>query len=469
MSNFDNQLSRMKSLITYGKVNESTRNNNSSLECHKEGADGKVYGIIRECHKFYIKTTTKDKATIAESYDYIGGWNNHKDYEYNDLRTAEKQLDFKLQSINEAYGVESSINREDNNVLMTEGTESMKNELHRQREIMRNAARIINEGSSVCVGDPERVSGNNDPQKPFTEKATAKLDKDLKDKESDPSKACEPFGDDAKEEKPTDAKIDGSVASAQPAGGKVSRDGAVKVNESCENGVCDDDDEFAPEDIDVDEDDITIDADDEDVDVDVEADEINNDEDSDDVDVDDDTETIDIESDTDEDDDVDYEEKLDELQADIDELRAKIADMEGADVEDDFDEEDEEFDSDDTVEDEDEADDVDDEEDEEFDEDEDEFDDFDEEDEEFDDLSESKKQYLKTIAESVARKILDENVTVLHDFGKHPGYRKKPMTTHPSETNDEPFGTKIGDTKPFEKAVSVITDQIVDTIKKKIQ
>lgn len=78
--------------------------------------------------------------------------------------------------------------------------------------------------------------------------------------------------------------------------------------------------------------------------------------------------------------------------------------------------------------------------------------------------------------------MLKEETTVLHDFGKHPGYRKKPMS-HPenvevapngardwnddSAKSEEPFGKQVGSSAPFdEKVVNILTDAVFDTLKK---
>lgn len=75
-----------------------------------------------------------------------------------------------------------------------------------------------------------------------------------------------------------------------------------------------------------------------------------------------------------------------------------------------------------------------------------------------------------------------EEVTRLNVFGKHPGYRKKPMT-HPSnvEVNpngardwndnsakgEEPFGKKIGSGAPFDKeVVNILTDMAYERFKR---
>lgn len=67
----------------------------------------------------------------------------------------------------------------------------------------------------------------------------------------------------------------------------------------------------------------------------------------------------------------------------------------------------------------------------------------------------------------------------LHDFGKHPAYRKKPMTlpankevapngardwNDESAEGEEPFGKQIGSSAPFEKAVQKITNSIMESL-----
>ena len=64
----------------------------------------------------------------------------------------------------------------------------------------------------------------------------------------------------------------------------------------------------------------------------------------------------------------------------------------------------------------------------------------------------------------------------LNDFGKHPAYRKKPMTTPPNKEvaingarewddesvqGEEPFGKQIGDGAPFDKVVDSIAESIM--------
>ena len=79
---------------------------------------------------------------------------------------------------------------------------------------------------------------------------------------------------------------------------------------------------------------------------------------------------------------------------------------------------------------------------------------------------------------------MKEEVTRLNVFGKHPGYRKKPMT-HPdnvevapngardwnddSTKGEEPFGRQIGSSAPFtDRVVNILTDKVFKHIKRVI-
>lgn len=153
MSSFENTLSRMKDLYTYGKeLNESNKSNAYTLEHSAVAADGKTYGIIRECNKYYIKSALKGRETIAESYEYIGGICNKKNYEYTSYNNALKNFELKMASINEACDGKVNISTLDpfkKGDFLVEGTERMKDEIARQRQIMFNVSMLMNEGTEI--------------------------------------------------------------------------------------------------------------------------------------------------------------------------------------------------------------------------------------------------------------------------------------------------------------------------------
>lgn len=96
-------LDRIKSLMN---INESARDiKNSVVEIAKLSSDGKVYGIVRENHKYYIKITNKTENLVAEDFAYIGGLKNKTSEVYPSYAKALKQLNLKFKSIDEAHEV----------------------------------------------------------------------------------------------------------------------------------------------------------------------------------------------------------------------------------------------------------------------------------------------------------------------------------------------------------------------------
>jgi hypothetical protein len=110
------QIDRVRELM--GKMqplNEST--SLSELELVKKGPNNVVYGIVRENHKYFIKTTTKTSGNIvAEDFDYIGGLQNKFSEAYNSYAAATKQLNLKFDMLNESLGIKTH-----NNILESDG------------------------------------------------------------------------------------------------------------------------------------------------------------------------------------------------------------------------------------------------------------------------------------------------------------------------------------------------------------
>ena len=94
-------------------------------------------------------------------------------------------------------------------------------------------------------------------------------------------------------------------------------------------------------------------------------------------------------------------------------------------------------------------------------------------------MFESKQRKMNRIVESVVKDIIKEDE--LHVFGKHPGYRKKPMelpTTGEDQNqwgrdwnddsvhNEEPFGKQIGNGDPFTQLVNSVTKDVMYQLKK---
>jgi hypothetical protein len=259
-----NQIERMQYLMGYRKVEETAKHNTGALEYHSVASDGKVYGIVRENTKYYIKVADKgEKQNLAESYDYIGGFCNRKNHEYDSYNKALKQYELKLRSINEAMGVKTDVttlNPFKKGDVIVEETEKMRAEIARQRQIMYNAGRILGESTETIgfeyTGVPEAPkTANAEPKTmggPYTDKAEAVLDKDLKAKAESPKTQGTPFEKDVNvtdkdmqsdkkesDNEPTGEPFDkkaeyvpkDAVANMHPSGGKV-----VRVNENEEWG-----------------------------------------------------------------------------------------------------------------------------------------------------------------------------------------------------------------------------------------
>ena len=401
MKNFtiEEQLNRMKELYTYGKVNENT-SDNRNLEYYKEAADGRVYGIVKENAHYYIKVTNPKSAKLAESYDYIGGFMNRKNYQYDSYANALKNLEMKIASINEAQDAHVETEALDpyrKQITLAECTQKMADEIARQRQIMHNVNVLMQEGTDFSVKGGESCN-TKQPEAPSC-KGKECADKGTEVK-ADPEFSGKHVNLNTKEEPFTE----------EPS--KITEG----CDESCEEG-CKDCDAAVCEKCGKNSEECTCDK----------------------------------EADVTESDD----EKL--LYDDQDSSDEAIKDIQDSDIDldnmTDFDFDDYDFD------------------DEEFDDDA----DFDDEMEES--ISNLLGEKINEAVDAVVNNLLKE--TELHDFGKHPGYRKKPMTTPPTgsdktehgkDINDdsvhseEPFGTKIGDGMPFNILVDRVTKSVIATL-----
>lgn len=196
-NNFSNDLERMQQLMKYGLNESSKKNSQSIVEYHQTAADGKTYGIVKECNKFYIKVAPKkDTEVLAEDYDYIGGYMNKKQYEYPTYTIASKQFDLKMKSINEAAGKDKAVLTEQFKPAETaewqvNETREMRAELERFRQISNNVDYILSENKSekaLQLGDPRSVTDEGGD--PYTQKpdSTEKVN-NMKETTTDPKKA----------------------------------------------------------------------------------------------------------------------------------------------------------------------------------------------------------------------------------------------------------------------------------------
>jgi hypothetical protein len=104
------KLNRMLDLM--GKMNTLNESKSfSELELIKRGPNGIVYGIIRENHDYFIKTSQKNSGKfLSEDFSYIGGLQNKYDERYHSYSEALKHLNIKFDMLNESYGVKNNTN-----------------------------------------------------------------------------------------------------------------------------------------------------------------------------------------------------------------------------------------------------------------------------------------------------------------------------------------------------------------------
>lgn len=195
MADYSNEISRMQFLMGFNNNINESKDNSSAIEYSMEGADGKTYGIIKEGTKYYIKVAPKkNSAVLLEDYDYIGGINEKKKYEYSSYNMASKQFDLKLMSINEAcHANKPVVQPTESAEWQVKETKEMRKELDRFNQICENVNNLLSENNAFFLDRPT-ACGKNAPQgkdssNPFSMVLTnADMEFDGK-KVTDPAKA----------------------------------------------------------------------------------------------------------------------------------------------------------------------------------------------------------------------------------------------------------------------------------------
>ena len=87
------------------KINEQNKDYGTLIDFQKSN-EGTVYGIVKENHLYYIKKSNAQNSKMdASDFAYIGGLENKHNYEYHSLGEAEKQRNFYIKSLNEAFSL----------------------------------------------------------------------------------------------------------------------------------------------------------------------------------------------------------------------------------------------------------------------------------------------------------------------------------------------------------------------------
>jgi hypothetical protein len=117
-------IEKMKSLMGRMKINESVKP--SKVELTKLGPDNKVYGIVRENHEYYIKTSDKIDGVLLEDFQYIGGLPNKKQYAFESYSQALKKLNLKMISLNEQFEGDKVNVFENDNLFVEDAEEAIE-------------------------------------------------------------------------------------------------------------------------------------------------------------------------------------------------------------------------------------------------------------------------------------------------------------------------------------------------------
>ena len=209
-NNFTQETSRMLELMKYGINENASKSSAPRVEYSVKAADGLTYGIVNEGTKFYIKVAPKkDTQIVNEDFDYIGGERNKKQNEYKSYSLASKNLELKLMQINESHKANKVIiettKKEPAADWQINGTKEMRNAIDRMNQISRNVAMILEDKKDIKaygekVGNVDTNWTDNDAkpnaykEEPVGKTHVAK-DEDWTDKDENPSKEVEKTND----------------------------------------------------------------------------------------------------------------------------------------------------------------------------------------------------------------------------------------------------------------------------------
>ena len=107
MANSQQFYKRLNQLAgTDKKIHESTDINNSTLIDVERANDGTALGIVKENHEYHVKVSkVKGDNLSSPDFTYIGGFRNKTENQFKSLSEAQKQRNYKLRSLNEAFSL----------------------------------------------------------------------------------------------------------------------------------------------------------------------------------------------------------------------------------------------------------------------------------------------------------------------------------------------------------------------------
>ena len=209
-NNFAQETSRMLELMKYGINESASKSSAPRVEYSVKAADGLTYGIVNEGTKFYIKVAPKkDTQIVNEDFDYIGGELNKKQNEYKSYALASKNLELKLMQINESHKatkvIVESVKKEPAADWQINETKEMRSAINRMNQISRNVAMILEDKKDIKaygdkVGNVDTHWTDNDAKpNAYNEEPVGKThvakDEDWTNKDENPSKEVEKTND----------------------------------------------------------------------------------------------------------------------------------------------------------------------------------------------------------------------------------------------------------------------------------
>ncbi len=222
------KLNRVLDLM--GKMNTLNESKSySELELVKKGPNGIVYGIIRENHDYFIKTSNKTSGKfLAEDFSYVGGLQNKYDERYNSYAEAIKHLNMKFDMLNESYGIDSNTNIFESDgvafgggagfgfVMEEDDEDDEKNE--EKKEIISDADADLEEQKKVLKVDTPKS------EEPVEDEVDVDMGGDIADVEFDEEteeteEGGDEFGDEGMEDEEGDE--DGDTKKIQKYTGKI--------------------------------------------------------------------------------------------------------------------------------------------------------------------------------------------------------------------------------------------------------
>ena len=222
------KLNRMLSLMD--RMNTLTESKSfSELELIKKGPNGVVYGIIRENHDYFIKTSNKTSGQfLAEDFSYIGGLQNKYDERYKSYAEAIKHLNMKFDMLNESYGIDSNTNIFESDGVAFGGGVGFGFVMEEEEEEDKN------EGKEQIISDGEEVEEQKKVLKVDAPKAEVPVEDEVEDEvdvdmggdiadvefdEEETEEGGDEFGDEGMEDEEGDE--DGDTKKIQKYTGKI--------------------------------------------------------------------------------------------------------------------------------------------------------------------------------------------------------------------------------------------------------